>query len=376
MAKNRKRNEIEWVGGTTLLPAYVTGEGEPYRPEALLWIGADGKILGTELVESGRMLEVVTGALQSTIARPAYGRPHRPTRVRVASSELASVLREAFPAIDVVCAPTPEVDELVTAMHAHLNEGGPAPSYLAEDIPPDAVAALFRAMAGLHRAAPWTVVPGNSCAAVTIDGLGLREAAFSVIGQMGESFGVILFSGIDDFEKFADAGQTMEEGGEPAMPSYFAINFDADHEFPPELREEIARHGWELAGPNTNPWLVAVDADRVVRPPTAREVTISEALALALPRLVADEELREAWMGRRQIDRTLTVRTFAGEFEVKVRVPYEALREARARFDVLTDLASRIALPSTTAARPESARAKKNRRKAKRHTTKKSRRRK
>lgn len=44
---SKKAAGIEWIGGTVAMPAYVTGEGEPYRPEALFWMGADGAILGS-----------------------------------------------------------------------------------------------------------------------------------------------------------------------------------------------------------------------------------------------------------------------------------------------------------------------------------------
>ena len=42
MAPKKKRAGVEWVGGVVPMPAYVTGEGEPYRPEVLLWMSADG----------------------------------------------------------------------------------------------------------------------------------------------------------------------------------------------------------------------------------------------------------------------------------------------------------------------------------------------
>lgn len=38
----KKSKTIEWVGGTVLMPADVTGEGEPYRPEALFWMSDEG----------------------------------------------------------------------------------------------------------------------------------------------------------------------------------------------------------------------------------------------------------------------------------------------------------------------------------------------
>lgn len=43
--KNKQRTGIEWVGGLVSMPTYVTGEGEPYRPEALFWMSASGAVL-------------------------------------------------------------------------------------------------------------------------------------------------------------------------------------------------------------------------------------------------------------------------------------------------------------------------------------------
>jgi hypothetical protein len=39
MSAGKARTGIEWVGGLVEMPAYVIGEGEPYRPETLLWMG-------------------------------------------------------------------------------------------------------------------------------------------------------------------------------------------------------------------------------------------------------------------------------------------------------------------------------------------------
>jgi hypothetical protein len=34
MGARKKRAGIEWVGGIVAMPAYVSGEGEPYQPIA------------------------------------------------------------------------------------------------------------------------------------------------------------------------------------------------------------------------------------------------------------------------------------------------------------------------------------------------------
>jgi hypothetical protein len=83
------------------LPAYVTGEGEPSRPDVLFWMGAEGAILGSTVAKPGELLTMACESLQSTIEHPMHGRPHAPTRVRVASPELAEALRDGYPIVDV-----------------------------------------------------------------------------------------------------------------------------------------------------------------------------------------------------------------------------------------------------------------------------------
>ncbi len=65
---------------------YVTGEGEPYRPETLFWMGAEGAILGSTVAKPGELLAMASESLQSAMEKPMYGRPHAPTRLRVASA--------------------------------------------------------------------------------------------------------------------------------------------------------------------------------------------------------------------------------------------------------------------------------------------------
>jgi hypothetical protein len=152
--------------------------------------------------------------------------------------------------------------------------------------------------------------------------------------------GLILFSGIDDFEAYVDAADAMDQGEAPAMPPHFALNFERGAELSATLRKEIAEHRWEVADAEAYPWLVAVDEDLVARSPTADEVAIAEAIALALPRVLKENKvLLAAWNGGEAVSRTLCVPTHVGEVEVSFRVPY--VREPtdyRPPYDVLADL--------------------------------------
>ena len=342
----KKTSSIEWIGGMVSMPAYVTGEGEPYRPEALFWLGADGAILGSTVAKPGELLPMASESLQSTIAQPMYGRPHSPTRVRVASDELADALRAGHPGLDVVCAPTPELDEMFALMREKMGaDGAIEQSYLSPEIGPDAMASFFKAAAALFRAKPWKLVPDDqSLFSITIEQLGVRDAAMSVIGQMGQSFGLVLFSGLDDFEAYLDAADVIELGEEPEMPPHFVLNFERGAELAPELRKEIAEHRWEVAGADAYPWLVAVDEDIVARPPTGKEVTMAEAIALALTsdRWPRRRRCSAAWDGGEPVSRTLSVTTHEGELEVTLCAPYHACTpvEFDPSRDILADLAA------------------------------------
>jgi hypothetical protein len=326
MVANRNQTGVEWVGGLVSMPAYVTGEGEPYRPEVLFWLSGEGAVIGHLLGKPGELLSAAADSLRATIKRPIFGKSHAPARVRVASPELAEALRVEHAGIEIVCAPTPEIDEVLAAMRDGIGEDATAEqSYLVPGTGPDAIGALFRAAAGLFRAKPWEIVPSDeSLLSVTIEKFGVRDAAISVIGQRGESLGLILFSGLEDFEAFLDGASVVERGEEPTMPPHFALSFVRGADLDAALRKEITQHRWEVAGADAYPWLVVVDEDIVARPLTAEEVAIAEAIALALTRLFAEEEeaLLAAWNGGEAVERTLAVATHAGSVDVSFRVPY------------------------------------------------------
>lgn len=325
MTAKKKRTLIEWVGGLVPLPGFVTGEGEPFRPEALFWLGADGAVLAHTVGAPGELMGLAAEHLRRTIERPMHGEPHVPASVRVASPELAEALRAVHTRIEIVCAPTPEIDTLLAGMREQMGQDAEAErSYLSSETGPEAVEAFFRAAAGLFRAKPWEIVPSDqSLLSVTIEALGVHDVALSVIGQMGQSLGFLLFSGLDDFSAFLEAAADADRDEAPWIPPHFAVNFERGADLSPALRREILQHGWEVAGADAYPWLVAVDEELVTRPATADELSIAEAIAQALPQLLVEKDaLLAAWNGGAAVVRTLRVTTSAGDLEVTLRVPY------------------------------------------------------
>lgn len=340
--KKRAAKVIEWAGGVLRLPAYVSGEGEPYRPAAAIWFSPGGPVLGMEVFGREARPEQIVASLEAAMQKPMVGPPHAPDRVRVASPDLADALRAALPpGIDVVCEPTPELEALLAAMQEHLaeaedDEEDDDETHLGGGITAEAMASFFRTAARLYRAAPWSVVPDDtSIIGVTIESLTVRDAVVSIIGQAGESYGFVCFASLGDFETYFDASELMAEDHLPKLPRHVALNFDRGADISPALRKEIAAYGWEVAGANAYPWVSPVDEDAVFSPPTPAELTRIEAIAGAIAQLVETEpDLPDAWERAEPLIRTITVATGAGPIEVTLTVPHAAtLTEAwRARF--------------------------------------------
>ena len=340
----KQRSEVEWLGGLGSIPSYVMGEGEPYRPETLFWMGPSGAILGHAMGKPGELVGLAAQHLRETIANPNVGSSHAPQRVRVASPELAEALRAGLDGVEVVCAPTPEIDPVFAAMREGLS-GGLAkrpeiePTWLSEETGPEIVGAFFRAAAALFRAKPWKIVPDSADAiAVTIESLGVRDAALSVIGQLGESMGFILFASFEDFKVFRDTASSKERDEAPRMPRHFVLQFERKTEQPASLQREIAAHRWEVAGAAAYPWLFINDEELIARPATGREVAIAEVISLALRALLAEKRaLLAAWDGGPPVERKLLVRAHAGAVEVTLRALF-GQQVARPQSDLMASL--------------------------------------
>lgn len=323
------------------MPAYVTGEGPPYRPEMLLWLdaGAGLLVVGSQVGRPGELLGKACDSLRAAIAKPVAGPPRVPNRLRVASAELAETLRAGHPTIDIVCGPTPEIDELVADMNETMaDELGSEQSFLAGGASLDAMASFFRAAAALYRAKPWKLVPPGEVVSVTVDSHDTRGAALTVMGHLGESFGFLLFPGMADFNAYIAAAESLDRGEEPTWPTYLVLNYMRSTELEASARKEVAEHHWELANTRAYPWTVAMDKDAIPRPPTARELALLEAVAAGLVELVGERKAVDAaFAGGEPCRRDYVISTHAGEVPVTLLAPHPEA-PADAEDDVLADL--------------------------------------
>jgi hypothetical protein len=354
----------QWIGGIASLRGHLTLGGEPFYPDIILWLDEDGFILASAIGKPREALSLAATSLRAAITDPHHGPPRPPASIRIASADLADAVRKSHPAIEVICAPTPEIDAVVGKMLEKLDASTQIePTYLAPGIDELTVRWFFYSAADLFRAAPWEHAPSDRILfAITIPDLGLSDAAVAVIGQAGRTPGLLVFPNDDAFAAFVEGAHAMERGEDPVMPRHMTLTFERGAEMIPALRKEIAAHGWPVADAHAHPWVAFIDEDFTARPPTRERLEIVGAIVRALTELLRDPlALARAWAGGEQLTRTLFVDMADSGVVAAVRAPYARgvepdegvnLTEILAQLDALVpgglDTAAPPAATSTT----------------------------
>lgn len=269
----------EWVGGRVLAPVFIQDE-LPYRPVLEMWV-ADGYVIHVEIYDPKRPMAPVSEGLRARLRDPPIG--DRPRRLRLSDPEWAAQVRRVLPGLDVISGPTPELDDPLAELTARMAEGPPT-SYLDNRLSAEDVAALFAAAAALYRLAPWKVLDDDQIIEVNIPEFDVHGACLSIIGSLGESFGMILFGSLADYERMLELSAELEASGDLDKIDFdmTALNYERGADLPPGLRREVKRHGWPVATAAAYPVVQHRGPGGLARPVTPRELHVITACAEAL----------------------------------------------------------------------------------------------
>ena len=281
----------EWVGGRRLMPSYVM-EDKPYRPELVIWLDVTNDlILASEVLKPGEPLSVEAELLASAMKTPMAGKPRSPSSIRVADPALAALLRGGLgPEVRIEVAQTPELDRVIELMAASLTRDGQDASYLEDGrITSATMRRFFAAAARLWKMAPWKNLYDSQLLRLDCPALDARDKVVSIIGKLGESFGVLVFDSLDGFEAMAEYSDAHMAGKQISNlgTQIFSINFERGSDIPKAMRREIDRHGWKVPDANAYPRIQWIDPDRMLRPLNDRDVVFATACAEAITEFFA-----------------------------------------------------------------------------------------
>lgn len=292
--KGKRAGGLEWIGARLAPPLKVEREGGAYRPHALIWLEwPTGVIVGMEVVPPEEGPEALGHLLVRSMDSPHHGEPRRPGRLRVADADTAEGVRKAVGEdIPIRVAPTPEMEAVQRSMNDFMGAGSRAEqeeSYLdGEDVSPELIANLFEAAATLFRIQPWLIATDDQVIRMDIPALGVEGACISIIGELGESLGLLVFPSLEGYETFF---QLSVEGLDRDNPdfgtSWLALNFERGADLPDTMRREVAAHGWPVVQADAYPEVVRYERDQPRAPVRAIDIHIMTACALALVKFMA-----------------------------------------------------------------------------------------
>jgi hypothetical protein len=258
-------------------------EGGPYRPDLIIWIELpDGLVVASDVIEPTRPVSCAD-VLRTAMAAPLAGAPRRPDRVRVADPAVAAELRTADLGLEVVLAPTPEIDEVIESMTEAFTTDEADASYLEDGaIAPDTIAHLFTAAERLWAVAPWREAADEHVLRVDVPALGIEGWCLSIIGALGENIGFLLFESLAGFEGFLSVAEHPERRRRDLGSSILSLSFERGADLPGRMRREVADHAWPVAAPEAYPRVMYLDRDGLGRPLRERELRIVTAVATTL----------------------------------------------------------------------------------------------
>lgn len=167
----------EWVGGAVKPSSYVIDESGSFRPTAIVWLDGDRMMQGMDMAMPGEEIETALASLDEALHKPKFGQPLPPTKIRIADPDIADVVKRHYTSIEVVLAPTPELDEIEKSMSEFKSDERRPLTYAEQGLNPYAVASYYESQAKLYRAAPWKKVPTDLCLfSVSMESLGIENA--------------------------------------------------------------------------------------------------------------------------------------------------------------------------------------------------------
>lgn len=304
----RQPHHSSWAVGTCVMPAFVDdGRQPPFQPILVAVVDGHGLVIGQGVAAPDDPDSGVEQALQQAIAAPdgGFGAGSRPTAITITAAELRPVVERILPGIPIRVGPSADLEELFSSVPEMVAEAdGPGlmglQSLLSGDIRPQDVASFFAACKPLYERQPWRRFVHEQCLfMISSQALGMRRWCGCVIGQAGQSYGVLLFPSRQDQERFIETAMLAAQIGGPPMgvlPHQWAISFEPLDAISRSLADEIAAHGWPVAAGDGYPVPLHVDPDLVHHPLGRVELARLEAVARALTRLIDNvPDLHDFW---------------------------------------------------------------------------------
>ena len=318
--RGRTSRRAEWALGLRPSP-FTVEEPSPFRPDVLMLLDTGGdRIVDVHLVEPGMPPEGVAD----------WAAPRVPprTRLRVEDEEVASALADRVGrAVEVVVALTPEIDAALDHLEAFTEArgGGERQHDWSDDAADAARAGFYAAAARFEEQRPWELASDGHVLAVDVPELQRTGACASILGQAGESFGLLLLRSVDDYCTFLRLSEAPPAARRRsgAGVHYLAVNFEHPRDLPggKKVAAMARAHGFEPGPEGRVPIIMKASLDAVSTPPTTDDYRFATACLEGVRRFVEKNGRLFAEPPRERITEHLSVAMPTGVLGVVVTAP-------------------------------------------------------
>jgi len=314
----KRAGEI-WQGGVFRLPAWYQGEdGQPVRPEVILWLSlTEVRISKPRFPEPDE--DRLAVALESVLEYPfeAMEQAFRPTKIEVEDDKLAEWLGDALKEAGVRVERVGKLEIMRKAL-AELAKGlsgKPEPPDLFSErgITIKHVRSFAEGAERFFKARPWEELQDTDLIQIEHPSAPAGFQFVSVMGNGGQTFGLGFFESLKQFEKMKSASTP---GRYFARNGTWSVLFGEIAELPLADADLWEEHALPVAGANAYPHAMWFGPKKEMRRPDARQLTFIDGLLRALAASTAEQLDAGQW--------SEMVETIAGEVKYSLSLVNDA----------------------------------------------------
>lgn len=306
--------ESIWEGDRRVLPIPLHQGSSPNQssPECILWVdGSEGMVRSMEMVSPEMGPEAIVRALlQAMEAPPAPSQPSRPHKIVVCDREIQFYLRGVLQnlEIDIEYRPQlPLIDHLFQQMAQEMAQH-------ISQVAPEYLTFLSKSAEKIWQIQPWQRLAEHQILRVELNQWDIDNFYVSILGMLGEEYGIILYRSLDSLKQFRQAviNHTTMQDIETALfhQDCFFLNFDL------KLDSILADLAEEECFLNLLPWSEIEPSFGVIHPLEGLRTTLYEREPLAMK--VALEALHRFFKSTRNFLDIDSFDTFAQRYRISL----------------------------------------------------------
>lgn len=285
-----------WQTDVRPMPAWITGEGEPYRPWIALVVSRTDLVLAHKPAPERPPAEWLWQTILQAISQPAIGEPHRPGVIEVGSDEQSEALRPLLDRVGIECIAVEQLEHLDSAFNGMAQylagEGAPPSIQDAPGMKPAQVGSFYLAAAEFYRRKPWQMVPGDTVIQVECDKFQSGPWYAIVMGQSGVQQGLAIYEDLAALQGMIAGGKSEQENSRSM--SALSMLFSEAFEISTRDLDAAQKYGWPVVGPEAYPLVLHINPGLAVRSPLAWELELLEGCLRSIPEFLAEKKTSES----------------------------------------------------------------------------------